>query len=349
MLSNYQERLTRIGQRQEERIGSYIDRIQYPLSRDVRREQRRMAKEIKRDQKRIAKEAKRDRKRIVRDLKRGRASIMTPAINPPLPRAVNLGELKVSKQRSDSFPAMHFDELDKLESDRRPRTVDTYRSPSAPPPPRCCPTLLLAREFILSLNWPPVIFNSDFDRCYCPSCYKFNWKDVSEAGGAPYVIPRGWVRLGVLVDPVVEQIHDIWDCWQVTYHGTSIEAALSILKHRQFSIPGDQLLTGNFLSIRPGHIPEKYHIYTSPTIAYSSLPVYCPSYEFISYQNKQYLVKIVLECRQNPELMHIQGETVGKGRERICPFIPNSKIEYLTEVRASLIAYGLLLNFEEIY
>ena len=170
-----------------------------------------------------------------------------------------------------------------------------------------------------------------------------------QAGGAPYVIPRDWVRLGVLVDPVVEQVQDIWNSWHVTYHGTSKEAALSIFEQRQFSIPGDQLLGVNFLAMRPGHIPEKQYIYTSSTIAYSSLPVYCPSYGFTSKQNQRYYVKIVLECRQNPQLMQIQSETVGKGRRRICPFIPNSKIEYFTEVRASLVVYGLLLNFEERY
>lgn len=148
------------------------------------------------------------------------------------------------------------------------------------------------------------------------------------------------------MDSVQAEMNNIWNSWQVTYHGTSKEAAISIIKSRHFSIPGDQLLDGSFLAIRPGHIPRKRHIYSSPTIAYSSLPVYCPTYEFITSENEHFDAKIVLECRQDPKLMQIQGETVGSGTKRICPHIPNDQIEYFTEARASLVAYGLLLQFE---
>ena len=80
----------------EERVGRYIDRIQYPLSRDVKREQRRIAKEIKEEQKRIAKEAKRERKRITRDLKQSRGRIVTAPMNSSSKPVVNLRALTVS-------------------------------------------------------------------------------------------------------------------------------------------------------------------------------------------------------------------------------------------------------------
>lgn len=166
------------------------------------------------------------------------------------------------------------------------------------------------------------------------------------AGGAPYAIPRGWVRLVIHVDPVKQEVNDIWNQWQVTYHGTRQEAALSILVHRIFSIAGDQLLDGSILPIRPGHIPGQLFIYTSPTIAYSGLPTYAPSYKFVSADGCQYRVKLVLMCRQDPRLMNIQAETVGSFFKRICPHIPNEKIEYFTKARTSLVAYGLLLHFQ---
>ena len=292
---------------------------------------------MRQERERIARET-----RLERDWIRSRASSLSSR------RIKSPARPTFIQPRAQRFPIFSPDGPDESNSDWRSDSSGTLHSASSTLP-NCCSYLLLARDFVSSLNWPLVIFNAEFDRCYCPSCYKSNWNDISNAGGAPYVIPRGWVRLGVLVDPVVEQVHDIWNHWQVTYHGTSKEAALSILKHRQFSVPGDQLLNGNFLSIRPGHIPGKQYIYTSPTIAYSSLPVYCPSYQFTSRRSQRYNVKIVLECRQDPQLMQIQGETVGKGRKRICPYIPNNKIEYFTEVRASLIVYGLLLQFEQRY
>jgi hypothetical protein len=99
------------------------------------------------------------------------------------------------------------------------------------------------------------------------------------------------------------------------------------------------------LGIREGHIPNKKHIYTSPTIAYSSLTVYSPMNDFYSRQtNRNYKVQIVLQCRQMPKSFETQGETVGADATRLCPFIPNSQVEYYTEIRPSLIAYGLLVK-----
>jgi hypothetical protein len=171
---------------------------------------------------------------------------------------------------------------------------------------------------------------------------------VTQAGDAEYVIPRGWARVGLHVDSALIAQHDIWDQWIVTFHGTSLIAAESILAHRQFCLPGDKLIDGTKLGIREGHIPNKKHIYTSPTIAYSSLEVYSPIYEHCSSKtNLTYDVQIVFQCRQMPDSFEIQGETVGAGAKRLCRFIPNSRVEYYTEIRPSLVAYGLLVKLEE--
>jgi neuralized-like protein 4 len=203
----------------------------------------------------------------------------------------------------------------------------------------------LAREFAASLQWDKNFFDSNHDRCYCSQCYKESWKDVIEAGEGKYVIPRGWVRLGLHIDPVLEKTQDIWNKWIVTFHGTTKIAAQSILAHRQFCMPGDVLIDGTKLRIRPGHIPGQMFIYTSPTIAYSSGPAYSPIYDFHSTENDaNYETQIVLHCRQMPNSFKIGPETIGAKTE-ICPHIPNSEIEYFTDRRASLVAYGLLVRF----
>jgi hypothetical protein len=125
-------------------------------------------------------------------------------------------------------------------------------------------------------------------------------------------------------------------------------AALSILSHHQFYLPGDMLMDGTVLGIRSGHIPGKKYIYTSPTIAYSSLPAYSHTYTFHSRKTrKDYHVQLVLQCRQNPGTFHVQAETVGSGDQRICPYIPNNIIEHYTEIRSSIVAYGLLIRMTE--
>lgn len=211
-----------------------------------------------------------------------------------------------------------------------------------------CPYRTLAKEFIMSLNWKKAFFDRTHDRCYCSHCYKDSWKDVIDAGDSKYVIPRGWVRLGLHLDSAITETHDIWNKWIITFHGTTKIAAQSILTHRQFCHPGDVLIDGTKLAIRPGHIPGQLFVYTSPTIAYSSSPVYSQVYDFHSTENNNnYEVQIVLQCRQMPESYKIGPETIGANKTQICPHIPNSKIEYFTDRRASIHAYGLLVRFRE--
>lgn len=208
-----------------------------------------------------------------------------------------------------------------------------------------CSYQALAREFVASLKWDDAFFDNSNDRCYCSECYKEEWNDTLDAGDGKYVIPRGWVRSGLCVDAVHAKAHDIWNKWIVTYHGTTKIAAQSIISHRQFCLPGDELIDGTKLAIRPGHIPGQMSIYTSPTIAYSSHPAYSPVYEFHSADNNcKYEAQIVLHCRQAPNTFKVGPETIG-AKGKICQFIPNSEIEYFTQRRASLIAYGLLIRF----
>ncbi|CAF2921942.1 unnamed protein product [Rotaria sp. Silwood2] len=211
-----------------------------------------------------------------------------------------------------------------------------------------CFSVLLAKEFVNSLNWSKALFNDSQDRCYCTNCYASSWDDVISAGNAKYVIPRGWTRLGLHVDQMLDDEHDIWNKWIVTFHGTTKIAARSILIHRHFYLPGDKLIDGSILGIRDGHIPDKKFIFTSPTIAYSSSTIYTPNNDFYSNTNHiLYEVQLVLQCRQQPNSFKMQGETIEAGSKRLCPHIPNEQIEYYTDIRSSIIAYGLLVRFRE--
>ena len=116
-----------------------------------------------------------------------------------------------------------------------------------------------------------------------------------------------------------------------------------------FRYTGDKRSDGVQLQIHPGHIKDKYEIYTSPTIAYSSLPCYCPKQSFQSkITNERYNARIVLQCRQKPGTYQVQGETVGAEEERICPIIPNNQVEILTTIRAAVVPYGILIHLAKV-
>jgi len=209
---------------------------------------------------------------------------------------------------------------------------------------RPCDYFKLCLEFMLSLDCSKRLFNRKHNRCYCENCYPPSYRDFLVEGGAKYVIPRGWVRFGLYIDDAQAEAEQIWSKWIVSYHGTSPQAAKSIIEHHQFLLPGDQCIDGNVIGIRDGHIPGKFQVYTSPTIAYSGDDIYSPSISFRSTATgKSYKAKVVLQCRQQPGTFKIQAETIRAGNRRICPIIPNSEVEYFTEVRSSIVPYGLLV------
>ncbi|CAF1127924.1 unnamed protein product [Adineta steineri] len=212
-----------------------------------------------------------------------------------------------------------------------------------------CQYKIICGEYLSSLKWQEVFFNRKHNRCYCNECYPMSCNDTFETGGSTYVIPRNWCRFGLHVDQVRAQTDHIWNQWIITYHGTSAIAAESIVNHRQFLIPGDRCIDGTSIYIHPDHIKDKYEIYTSPTIAYSSLSCYCPAQQFRSkLTNKLYNAQIVLQCRQKPGAFKVQAETVGAGNERICSVISNDQVEILTTIRAAIVPYGVLIKLTEI-
>lgn len=211
-----------------------------------------------------------------------------------------------------------------------------------------CPYKQICAEYLTSLKWTESLFDRRHNRCYCTNCYPNIYQDTYQTGGYTYVIPRGWCRFGLYVDEVRAGADKIWKDWIITYHGTSATAAQSIVAHRQFLIPGDKSFDGKLLGIRPGHIPEKFEIYTSPTIAYASHAAYSPRVTFQSTTTNQwYYARVVLQCRQQPDSYQVQRETVGEGTNRICPFIPNEQVEFFTTVRAAVIPYAILIHLAE--
>ena len=222
------------------------------------------------------------------------------------------------------------------------------REPTSLSKSRFCAYRDLCQEYVRSLHWPKEYFNSRYNRCYCSQCYPADYKDVLQTAGEMYVIPRDWVRVGLSVDEVRADRENLWKTWIVTYHGTKIPAARSILAHRQFLLPGDVCDDGTMLGIRPGHIPGKCQIYTSPTIKYSSLPMYCERYTYLASNGQRYKAKIVLQCRQQPGTYQIQGETIGSGSKPICDIIPNDRVEIFTTIRPAVVPYGLLIQLTPI-
>ena len=132
------------------------------------------------------------------------------------------------------------------------------------------------------------------DRCYCCACYKAEWPDVIATDGpCPYVIPRGWVRFGLKLQPRVEALgEEFFRRWSVSFHGAAAAVCAQILQSGMILIPGDRLLDGSVLrSGRCAGRQDKVY-YTSPSVRYAGLRFYATPTPFVDTSGQAMLGQV---------------------------------------------------------
>ena len=160
--------------------------------------------------------------------------------------------------------------------------------------------------------------------------------DAYSVANSIYTVPRGWTRFGLQMDEGFASGKNIFQTWYTTFYGTSREKLESIFHNRFIPFPGDELLHNEQFTI---HLPDKKYIYTSPSIHYASLKHVCPTHT-VKIDEQLYDVQVVLECKQNPEGVEKQrGYKYG-----VCKIIADAEIEWKTDLRASVVPYGLLIR-----
>eukprot|EP00808_Paulinella_micropora_P002500 g29202.t1 len=224
---------------------------------------------------------------------------------------------------------------------------------------RCvCNGIVKARNLRAQVfSIPDSAFDSSEDICFRESCITARG-DAKEykRGGMKYGLPAGWVRLGIKVNEAKAQENDEWN-WPVSFHGTSKENVMDIFKAGwQLLKPGDVALGERTLDIKSGHISAPFErqnehegtkelfdprqIFTSPSIIYSSSPVYAPSWSLPCGGKVQF----ALQLRQRPHSFRVGQQTI-KARSRIDPLFENSEVEYYTKENVGIMVYGLLIKF----
>ena len=69
--------------------------------------------------------------------------------------------------------------------------------------------------FFSTLGVHKAYLNRRFDRCYCRKCYAPSFSDtITDGSGKPYVVPRGFFRIGLTVPARAEAL-DIFNKWSV--------------------------------------------------------------------------------------------------------------------------------------
>jgi hypothetical protein len=248
---------------------------------------------------------------------------------------------KVSSSKEHVKPVDHVPNFSVIKPGRRSVLYTQPKKSRANPIPskpfksdRCSENIL--NQYFNDLGLNKIYFNFDYNKCYCSICYDSTNPDFIRISNSIYTIPRGWLRFGLHVDQAFASAEHIFKQWHTTFYGTSKDKLEWILRNRFIPLPGDALLSGEIFTT---HLPDKHHVYTSPSIHYASLSHLSPNHT-TKINNEWYDVQVVLECKQNPmEIIKQCG-----CRRDVCRIIPNDKIEWKTNQRSSVVPYGLLIR-----
>eukprot|EP01043_Picozoa_sp_COSAG02_P034088 COSAG02_NODE_2364_length_9055_cov_12.230606_5_plen_838_part_00 len=247
----------------------------------------------------------------------------------------------------------------------------------SPHRPEVCLVEKRAREFMRTLHIHEAYFDEQFDCCFCERCYPASLPDtITNEGPTPYVVPRGWFRVGLALPPRAKAL-DVFRQWSVSFHGTKDPLVLkSVLESGTLMKPGDKLMNGTTLRSTKCAGRQDRVMYTSPTIEYAGMKFYAKPQLFMPSASLQAEVdlelepeqghetkpqrmaaSIVLQIRQKPGTFTTHGETMGFEKQtksgkgpwpgylaQACPHVDLATIEWKTETTSAAIPYGVLLR-----
>lgn len=171
-----------------------------------------------------------------------------------------------------------------------------------------CPQYLEALDFVENIC-PELLelLQPAFNRCFCWNCSQGSGEFMVESVGGQDVevpVPCGWVSLSLAVPEL-----DMWS-WPVSYHGTTPQRCLSILRSGHIGMPGDQLPDGSLLEAKnTAHQLTAPEFASSLSLAYAGLQLYATAQPWDWGEKAG---QVVLQCRQDcSQLRRKQAETVG--------------------------------------
>jgi len=209
-----------------------------------------------------------------------------------------------------------------------------------------------------------------FHMCFCQDCVQARGdRSCYQRGQFPYILPFGWCKLALRIS---DEQKGRMSTWAPAFHGTKMDRILPILQppdggQPRLLFPGDRRADGGGHGVLKGHIKKGFNrtnahanakeyfdppklIFASPSIRYSEHPAYIPQNgERITVPKHGELhVKFALDVRFSPGQPGQPGfgvgqETVG-AKQRLCPMLPNSCLEYYTSRQQTHIITAVMLR-----
>ena len=211
-----------------------------------------------------------------------------------------------------------------------------------------CGFYALCEEYLRVMDVREDALCEHHNKCFCAKCLS------AHLGGEPpkvhyagnpsrrYALPNGWTRFGLKVNEDMAKRLGM-DNWHVSYHGTTPSVLHSIILHSQLLVPGDTTLAGKRLKIREGHLSQQNYVFTSPSLAYASHPLYATPAKW----GTQYM-QVAIECRQAPGTFDVQAETIGWEEDhpgkQFDELFDNGELEWFSACRVGIVLTGVLIR-----
>eukprot|EP00052_Salpingoeca_macrocollata_P035673 m.15441 g.15441 ORF g.15441 m.15441 type:complete len:960 (-) comp8456_c0_seq1:56-2935(-) len=113
-----------------------------------------------------------------------------------------------------------------------------------------CVTQSLCQDFVSFLKLGPEFLDPHYNRCFCRRCPAGKGQDRTKLFGEPPfpgVIPYGWVRVGLCIDPATTASRGLFRTFYRSFHGTDGSSAVKIIEQRGFLHRGQVTHSGHRL------------------------------------------------------------------------------------------------------
>ncbi|KAK7792172.1 hypothetical protein R5R35_005131 [Gryllus longicercus] len=199
------------------------------------------------------------------------------------------------------------------------------------------------------LGLPDGFFNSDYNVCYCETCYKLRGDEAYTHKGDPpveYGVPFGWCRFSLRPPPGAEVPSDKW---HVAFYGTKLGDIRRILDHGELLLPGELGLERSIFKKDKSKEDDSdgSQLLFSPSIKYAMSTTFPNKNEFMDPKTKKhYKAFAAFQILVQPGSYKIGPPSIAGIAKPVDPHIDHDASEWVTKERGATVLSALLIKLD---
>ncbi|XP_067005004.1 neuralized-like protein 4 [Anabrus simplex] len=199
------------------------------------------------------------------------------------------------------------------------------------------------------LGLPDGFFNSDYNVCYCETCYKLRGDQAYNHKGDPpveYGVPFGWCRFSLRQPPGADVPSDKW---HVAFYGAKLGDIRRILDHGKLLLPGELGLERCVSKKDKSKEDDSdgSQLLFSPSIRYAISAAFATKNEYVDPKTKKhYQAYAAFQILVQPGSYKIGPPSIAGVAKPVDPHIDHDASEWVTKERGATVLSALLIKLE---